>query len=107
MITGMLLSALGCEQFGPVVSHEGFGVSEPSVPVIKHSVGRNATRNILLRDVAHIDVDEVGILGRPVERRGGVPLGDGEDLLPVEGDLYRVLLHMLLLVVVGRGYRLG
>src|SRR5687767_2883399 len=83
-------------------------MSESSVPIIKHSVARNATRNILLRDVAHIDVDEVGVLGRPVERRrAAVLVRKLRHLLCLERNLQSVLLYHLPPLGCGSGHPEG
>src|SRR5215210_4535646 len=94
MITGILLAALGGEQFRPPALDEVLRVALRKAPDLELCVLPDATR---------IDVDEVGIFVRPVERQVGVLAGDGGKLLPLECVLNRMSLHMLLLVVVGRG----
>lgn len=58
------MGALVREQLAPEVSGEGFGMSESRVPVIKH--------RLVTQTAAHIYVDEVGVLGCPVELQRAV-----------------------------------
>ena len=66
--TSILLPRLGRKHLGPEMPGVALGMSESGVPVTKHSVPPDNSRNIL-RDVARIDVHEVGNVGGPVERK--------------------------------------
>src|SRR5215213_8050915 len=92
--TSILLGALIREQFRPHMPGIVLGVSVWVVPNVEPRLSPTPTR---------VDVDEVGILGCPVERLGTEQLaGNGGDLLRLESNLYHVLLHIFLLLVSGQ-----
>ena len=85
----ILLAALCLPQLGPPDPDIVLGESAPSRPDFEYRV---------VSDLTRVQVDEVGAIVPPVERSAAV-LARGEgDLLSLEGVLYRVSLHMLLLI---------
>jgi hypothetical protein len=80
------------KQIGPELPGEVFGESVSSVAGLE---------DCLIAPLACVDVDEVAIFGRPVELQDAALVVDGGDLLRLERDLYRVLVHILLLVIGG------
>src|SRR5215217_1734267 len=86
-----LLAALCLQQFGPHNLDIVLGESTRIVTGLQYRVVSGLTR---------IQVNEVAAFVRPVERQVRILASDGGELLSVECVLYRVSLHIVLLVVV-------
>src|SRR5215213_1697941 len=86
-----LLAALCLQQFGPHNLDIMLGESTRIVTGLQYRVVSGLTR---------IQVNEVAAFVRPVERQVRILASDGGELLSVECVLYRVSLHIFLLVVV-------